>query len=400
MIAPGRQKLTKKALLDMEVDLQFSPDSNYLALIVKKQYQAGGPGFIAVFDKLLMRKSFFTASFPKTSSGTKQQIAVNNLAEVFILTTKAPEKRKNTGILTLQRSAGDAMGRPVVLKSTTPHLSNARMIVNQDQKPSLIAFYQDKPNTRSGFDGILSCLPDEDGNLQITHQRPFVMEEVTKTYSAREEKKAKRKNRRGEDVDESAQFEFLDFLPTADGGAIAVAEEQYLEIVHRTSSTNRAMADRVTYVYHYGDLLVARVNSKFELEWTKKIAKHDRFANHASLKLFDKYYSCFIKGNTAFFVFSGPQGLEENKHSQSMVLNGRNNSTYLATLSPEGVLNRKELIKGRDVNNFAVDATRSVRVEGDKLYFVAKPTGIGPGLFSKRSRVCSVKLPAAGGAGQ
>lgn len=129
----------------------------------------------------------------------------------------------------------------------------------------------------------------------------FGTEFITLNLTDREEKKAKKKEAKGEEL-EMNEFDMRDLILRADGGATLVAE-QYIFYV--TTSTYRDANGRsqTTYTYHYlyNDIVVVSFSNTGALEWKTKIAKRQHTINDAGMW---SSYAMAIVGDKLFFVFN------------------------------------------------------------------------------------------------
>lgn len=152
----------------------------------------------------------------------------------------------------------------------------------------------------------------------------FGTEFITMNLTDREEKKAKKKEAKGEEL-EMNEFDMRDLILNSDGGATLIAE-QYIFYITSTTYTDANGRSSTTYTYHYlyNDIIVISFNNTGELLWKTKIAKRQHTTNDGGMwssffmaRIGDKLYfifndnpkNLFLQGEETPYRFSGSKDL-------------------------------------------------------------------------------------------
>jgi hypothetical protein len=397
MLTASKQSLTDKVLKSTEVESKFSPDSSYVAFIFKSKSGKKQSAYASVFDRSMKRQWTTSFSLPAGRGKGKidQQIAVSNSGQIYILTVQDARK-DDPGSATLLQLDGQKGRKPLPMRFNNAglYISDVKLTLTNENKPAIVGFYRDSKRRMTGHDGLVYGMPDGDGNFIVSRKQPFDLAMVSSIFTEKEKKKAERKVRRGKDISEDPDFHFLDFFPTADGGAIAIAEEQYLVVSSHTSGTGNNTRIVTDYIYHYGDIMMVKVGSDFHIEWVRKAAKHNSFTQPIDIQPYVKNYSPVMMDNKVYVLFNDVKGLEGNVHSRKQ----RNQydgsaSTYIVSISSEGTLDRDEAVRSADIHGYSINLSRGIYTEGGKIYFIATPNGPFK-VFSKKTRLGSITLPA------
>ncbi|MEO6830883.1 MAG: hypothetical protein ABI378_01555 [Chitinophagaceae bacterium] len=370
-------KSRKSKLIYKDVTWNFSPDSNYIIFVAadKLEEKKSKKAYISVFDRALNPIWHSSYSMPSKKSGTEfKSVTINNRAQVYMLSEKTNIKKGRSSITSMMYMDQNHL-RPlfVPLKFGDQYADNVQLSMNKAGKPAIMGFYKTKNKKTAGYDGLLYGTVDSTGLVNVSKKEAFTPDMVSAVYSAREQKKIDKKVRKGKKVTEEPEFKFIEFLPTPDGGALAMAEEQYLSIeTHTTYNSKGGSSTHTTYIYHYNDLMMVKLNSDLDIQWVKKVAKNNEIKLGYPVKPWVKDYAvCNMSSN--FYVFiNDHKGLAENVHSRkSKKSMFRAVSTYAVTVDKSGNLNRQEMIKAGEMGKYNLDIHRDVYAANNKIFFLA-----------------------------
>jgi hypothetical protein len=134
----------------------------------------------------------------------------------------------------------------------------------------IVACTYSKKSKGAGTDGIFLATIDRDNKLAKFKNGyyEFPKEELAKFESARSRRRIEK-----DDDYEAKNLKVRDVIVEKDGGILITCEE-YQVVAHYTTSSSGYT--RVTYTYYYEDILAARVNSRGDFEWMRKIPKRQR----------------------------------------------------------------------------------------------------------------------------
>lgn len=129
----------------------------------------------------------------------------------------------------------------------------------------------------------------------------FGTEFITLNLTDREEKKAKKKEAKGEEL-EMNEFDMRDLVLRSDGGATLVAEQYFFYTTTSTyTDANGRSTTTTTYHYVYNDIIVISFNGAGDMLWKTKIAKRQHTLNDDGVW---SSYSMAVVGDKLFFIFN------------------------------------------------------------------------------------------------
>ncbi|MEO6230515.1 MAG: hypothetical protein ABJB11_02635 [Ferruginibacter sp.] len=142
-------------------------------------------------------------------------------------------------------------------------------LVENSLHEMIIACTYSKKLKGNGTDGIFLARLDQDGKV-INYKKgyyEFPLSELQKFESARSKRKMDRK-----DDYEIPNLKVRSITIEKDGGVLIACEEYHYEVTTRTSG-----ATGMTYsstIYYYGDILAAKIDTKGDFQWLRKIPKN------------------------------------------------------------------------------------------------------------------------------
>lgn len=150
-----------------------------------------------------------------------------------------------------------------------------------------------KGNSLSSANGIVMFKVKQDGSVSnmATYEIPVSV------LNQFESERTQRKNLKKE-ADDKAEFEDLELqeiIIEDDGSLLLVGEQHYIK-EHTSFSNNNY---RTWYTYHYDDLLISKISPAGELEWMRKLPKH-QFGTNGKGGMSYKYMRA---GNSHYFLY-------------------------------------------------------------------------------------------------
>ncbi|MFN8776414.1 MAG: hypothetical protein ACK5XV_06555 [Flavobacteriales bacterium] len=152
------------------------------------------------------------------------------------------------------------------------YITDMAIGINQNQEVMASGFYSNEGF--SSIDGSFAMkVNPTTGAILQTNVKEFSSEFLRQGMTEKEEKKADRKEAKGEDL-ELTNFDLDEIWFTPDGGCILVAEQFY--VTYRTvttTSANGGTSTRQVPVYHYDDVIAVKISPQCDIEWNQKISK-------------------------------------------------------------------------------------------------------------------------------
>lgn len=179
---------------------------------------------------------------------------------------------------------------------TNEHYIGSLKAVALNDKVVCVGFYSDRNDNR--FKGI--CYLELDSNtLAINKSKysPFTPQFLVDKYGTEKDKELK-----------FLEFKGLFFNPK--GEIVFNAEERYV-----TSSYNSNMngMGSETYIYHYDDIVSAKLDSQGELIWARNINKRQSTSSYENNFL---SYTSNMIGNDTYFFINAPEKIKKISHDR------------------------------------------------------------------------------------
>lgn len=139
-------------------------------------------------------------------------------------------------------------------------------------------------------------------NLSVKAEKisEFDTEFITMNMTDREEKKAKKKEAKGEEL-EMNEFDMRSLLIAEDGSATLVAEQFIFYVTTHTTYSNGRATTYSVYHYLYNDIICVAFNAEGALKWKCKIPKRQHTTNDGG---YYSSYSMAVVGSKIYFVFN------------------------------------------------------------------------------------------------
>lgn len=179
-------------------------------------------------------------------------------------------------------------------------ITDMEIAINDDQDIICAGFYSDEGAFSIKGSYFLKISKDTKEIISESYKE-FGIDFITQNLTKRKEKKAKRKNAKGKNV-ELYKYALDDIIIKEDGGAVLIGE-QYFVVVTTTTMTNAngGITTTTTYTYHYNDIIVINISPEGEIEWTEKVAKKQRTSNDRGF--YSSYITTVVK-DKLYFIFN------------------------------------------------------------------------------------------------
>ncbi|HET6244621.1 MAG: hypothetical protein H0V01_08965 [Bacteroidetes bacterium] len=208
--------------------------------------------------------------------------SIDNKGNTYILATVfediEPKAKKNSDepnyhIELLKVNAKTQEMEKSVIKLNNMFIKSVWLYESPKGKMVCAGFYNKGINSKS-TDGILICNIDKKGEVIDIRSYEIPVKILNMYQSAKIQKKNNKKDEKA-----VAEFENLKLRNVyfEDDGSIVLVGEQHFITSHTTCNSKGNC--RTTYVYHYNDILVTKIDSKGELAWMQKLPKRQRGGN-------------------------------------------------------------------------------------------------------------------------
>lgn len=163
---------------------------------------------------------------------------------------------------------------------------------NPASKEMVISGYYNIGKNLSNTDGMIIIKAKKEGALYGLTTYEIPVEVLNEYTSNRVKKKNNKKDEKGE-----AEYPYLKLKQIVfdeKGDLLLIGEQNYVEIRSSGGGMNGMMMNNYTYIYHYNDLIVTRIDASGKLSWMKKIPKRQTgYAGKGGMS----YKYIFNKGN-------------------------------------------------------------------------------------------------------
>jgi hypothetical protein len=177
--------------------------------------------------------------------------------------------------------------------------------------------------------------------------KEFDLDFITMNFTQRQEKKAKKRQAKGKNV-ELYEYDLREIVPRADGGAVLMAEQYYVTVICRTDP--KTGVTTCTYYYHYNDVIVVSIDKGGDIEWATKVPKRQTSVNDGG------YYSSFVSmvtNENLYLVYNDNKNNLQPDLKQGMFYNfslrDKNGIVVLATIDADGQVTRKALFPNTEI---------------------------------------------------
>jgi hypothetical protein len=362
---------------------EVSPDSNKILIYYNTPDEKGSPEKFGlnVYDagmNSLWTKEI-TLPYNDELFGV-QDFILDNDGNVAIVGKKYSEKGarelikgvSNVTYMLLTYSDKGSNENKAELKLKNLFINKIKVQYDQDRNVFVSAGFYSKEAGSNNIAGLFFAEYDEKGNIVTLDNKDFSPELLTLRMRERKQEKTKKKIDEGEDV-EMSSYVFDYFKPIPGGGMLVTAEQFYI------TTTVDAKGNTHT-VYHYNDILAAKISEKGEIAWMAIVPKTQSgggpfpYFSYAPAIVNDKVYLIFNDHEENLSYTSGPPARTPGPGSSIVCV---------AEIDGEGRTHRYPLISNRDLGlNMYPKVCRQVK-SGEIQLFAQK---------KKKQVIGSVKL--------
>lgn len=238
-----------------------------------------------------------------------QDFTVDNSGNMHIIGKLYKGKRKDTRrgkpnythLVTSYYDKGETVEK-YPIKVEGKYLNDMQVAIDKDGNIACGGFYASKASFN--VDGSFWLKIDPKSKEIITKNfKEFDIDFITQNMKKRHEKKAKRKEKKGKEV-ELYSYDLDDIVFSDDGGAVLIGEQFFITVSTSTDSKGRTST---TYRYHYNDIIVVKVSAEGTIEWAEKIPKRQVSTNDGGF--YSSYHLSVVKDKLYFVFNDNPKNL-------------------------------------------------------------------------------------------
>lgn len=333
----------------------LSRDSSKLLIYYNLPYERGDAeqfGFRVFSDKIEELWSKEVVLPYKDNLFEVMDYQVDNLGNVHLIgklyNEVAKERRRGEANYTYQILSYSENGEKLneyTIELEDRFITDMQIAVTDDHNIICAGFYSDKGS--SSIKGSYFMKVDSNTKeILHTSYSEFGIDFITQNMTERQEKKTKKKEAKGKNV-ELYSYDLDDIIIRSDGGAMLIGE-QYYWYTTTTTTTSANGGTQTTTVYHYiyNDIIAININPEGDIEWTEKIAKRQHTTNDNG---FFSSYALSIVGDKLYFFFNdNPKNLEYTGSGKVYGMIGKKSVVTMVTLDSEGKQERESLFSMKD----------------------------------------------------
>ncbi len=302
-----------------------------------------------------------------------QSYRVDNDGNVYILAKvykdKARDKRKGKPnykyqLITLKNNGEDYKEYPIELPGK--FITDLQIAINGNQDVVCGGFYS-KIGTFSVDGTCFLNIDGQTGDVRTKSTKEFDLEFLTKDLTDYQKKRAKRKTKRGKDL-ELWEYDLNSLVVRDDGGVLMVGEQFWIDINTYTDANGHT---HTTYVYNYNDIFVVNVSPEGKIDWAQKIPK--RQSTTGGVLGYFSYSYAIVENQLCFLYNDHEYNIDYEGDGDIKTLSNINNSfTMLARINNDGNLTIEPLFKNERKARAYVMPKLCQQVSKDEVIVFAK----------------------------
>lgn len=157
-------------------------------------------------------------------------------------------------------------------------IQNMKMTTDEQGNFVCSGFYAD--DLYSGVRGVFFMNLDRNTNELVTIKKQPFSQDFLSTGLASWEQSWRDRWRANQNKPQAlADFVLLDFRATADGGYLAITENQSIVVTSRVTGTAENPTVKYTENFYFDDIIVYKLDAQGNLTWVKRIAKNQQSIN-------------------------------------------------------------------------------------------------------------------------
>ncbi len=331
-------------------DYEISRDKTKLLIYYNLPYNRGEAekfGFKVFNEKfdLVWSKQVTLPYLDELSS--VETFEVSNSGNVYVLLKKYNEKakreRKGKVNYTYHILGYSADNESLDLRVENEGKYFTDMTINVDDNDQVVcAGFYSEDLTFNLVGSYFIKLSGETQKRLVESFKEFDLDFLIQNFSEKAKKRAERRTKKGKDI-AKFNYELDGIILRDDGGAVVVGEQYYIS-EHITTDSNGNV--RVTYVYHYNDIIVVSIDPLGQIEWNQKIPKSQRSGS----TMFSSYVVAVHEDKLHFAFNDNPLNVHiaSNVEPYPCTFGKGKTSVSMVTLDTGGNQKRQSLFSTKD----------------------------------------------------
>ena len=307
-----------------------------------------------LFDKNLDKKIDHT--FKRNIKDKKfryENIEISNDGSLFLLGkayTEDKKKKKEGGKYQFELVRVTSDSEKIQTFDTNEHFAASLKVILNEGKLSCIGFYSDRNDNR--FKGISYFLLDPTTlEIQKSKFNTFTEQFMIDKYGKDKDKELK-------------NLSFRKIITSANGDILFNAEEFYIT----SHYVGTQYGGYWRYVYHYDDIVSARLNSSGEIVWARNINKRQSTGGDES---YISYTSTAKDSDAYFFINTGEKVRKlSNERIQFGQTSTNRSNLNIIRINQDGSFDYQEVIDDKD-NEVPFMVSNGV-ISGNSTYFLGR----------------------------
>lgn len=252
---------------------------------------------------------------------------------------KAKEKRKGVANYSYKilayRDAG-TVSKEYDITAENQFITDLGFNITQDDKLAVAGFYSAK-GTYSIRGVSFTLIDAASGSILRQGSQPFNADFVELFSRSQVYEKGS----------EIYNYNLDNIIIRSDGGALLLSEQFYVEARTTSYYNGYSYTTRITYYYHYNDVIAININPDLTIAWANKVAKRQLTTNDGG------YYSSYayaVAGDKIYLIFNdNPDNLKITDPSKLAKYSGVKRSVAtLVTISTDGSWKKSLLFSNKD----------------------------------------------------
>jgi hypothetical protein len=238
---------------------------------------------------------------------------VDNVGNAYLLGLVYKEKRKDKRrglpnysyeVIACRDKGNTLVQYPVALKKR--FITDMQIEILDNQNIICAGFYSEIGKMSIGGTYFIS-IDAATKEIKTESLRDFGIDFITQNLSERQERKAKRKEEQGDQI-ELYEYDLDKLLIGKDGSAILVGEQYFFNVVTSTRMINGVMSMYTTTHYYYNDIIAVKIDPNGEIQWAQKIPKTQHTTDDGGF--YSSYALAIVKGKICFIFNDNPKNID------------------------------------------------------------------------------------------
>lgn len=202
----------------------------------------------------------------------------------------------------------------------------------------------------------------------------FTKDFITSDWSEKQKAKAQKKEDKGKSAPQLYNYEIRGLMTQSDGSIVGLMEQYWVQVI--TSTDPKTGATSTTYIYHYEDLIVYKIQKNGTFEWVKKIPKGQVSSNDGG---FLSSVSSFMKDGKMMIIFNDNLKNYDEKGNYNGETFGTSYSKKISVVAyaevdiESGDIERKLAFGPEVLNQYAVPKSFEVDMKTNQVWMIFRP---------------------------